>query len=52
MIRYCIRVDMLNFPIYVIHILPVEKIYTEFANSKIKQQKADLKVKHYHMQHK
>jgi len=53
MVKYCIGVDVLNFPVYVYH--NVESItlnHDDHANSKLKQNKANLKVKHYHMQHK
>jgi hypothetical protein len=50
--RYCIGVDELNFPIYVIHYIPETPVCNEYANSKLKQSKVDLRVKHYHMQHK
>ena len=52
MIRYCIGVDVLNFPIYVIHNIPSIDINNQYSGSKIKQSKVNLKVKHYHMQHK
>ena len=52
MIKYCIGVDILNYPVYVTHIIPEIEIVSKFAESKIKEQKQDLKVKHYHMQHK
>jgi len=51
-VKYCIGIDILNFPIYVIHHILEEPVYNLFANSKLKQSKVDLRVKHYHMQHK
>jgi len=48
--NYCIGVDVLNFPVSVIHTLPVEKLY--FISPKIKESTIPLKFKHYNMQHK
>lgn len=52
MVKYHIGVDVLNFPVYIIHEIPIIEINNQYSDSKIKEQKQDLKIKHYSMQHK